>query len=60
MFLLSRLLVITLSLVLVASGWAETEENREESILELEKNSYYRYPYSPFIKGCSGEHHGHH
>lgn len=37
MSLLSRLLMITLGLVLVFSGWSEAEENKEESILELEK-----------------------
>jgi len=37
MSLLSRLIMITLVLVLATSGWAGAEENREESILELEK-----------------------
>ncbi len=37
MSLLTRLLMITLGLVLVTSGWAGAEENKEESILELEK-----------------------
>jgi len=37
MSLLSRLFVVTLGLVLVASSWAEAEENKEESVLELEK-----------------------
>jgi outer membrane cobalamin receptor len=37
MSLLTRLLMITLGLVLVTSGWTGAEENKEESILELEK-----------------------
>ncbi|MFQ6066240.1 MAG: TonB-dependent receptor plug domain-containing protein [bacterium] len=34
---LTRLLVITLGLVLIFSGWTGAEGNKEESILELEK-----------------------
>ncbi|MCK4617336.1 TonB-dependent receptor [Candidatus Aerophobetes bacterium] len=37
MSLLSRLAMITLGLVLIFSGWTEAQENKEESILELEK-----------------------
>jgi len=37
MSLLSRLAIVTLGLVLVASGWTEAQENKEESVLELEK-----------------------
>ena len=37
MSLLSRLAMVTLGLVLVASGWTEAQENKEESVLELEK-----------------------
>ncbi len=37
MSLLSRLFVVTLGLVLIFSSWTKAQENKEESILKLEK-----------------------